>query len=353
MAKYTVSRDELIARLREQVKFLDLSSASYDGGFEGEAIRLATTIRVLVHDTAKSHSLLGQLGLKDFLRFWDSRRSEHPPGTIQITPNLGLIAVRVSSGPDGGSYIPCLDKFEGAGVRGYVPFADWWEPTVMVDSLGGEFSRKSYVLTVANKEGGAHVDSQLDQAYANLTRENSIGWESGPEGGPLRKFETNPAFASVRQITFELSRTLKEQIPELGGAPRQDEQVPELGGMLQERRRPDYVARERRLPDYLGQQIRLAELVYELNMNPLRDLIFSHCVLHGPAILAPTGCTFQPLDVDDYGHPEGLLWEVPSEWAVGVIAAEDCVFETCKFVGVGFTGPPHVLATLRESIPGT
>jgi hypothetical protein len=103
-------------------------------------------------------------------------------------------------------------------------------------------------------------------------------------------------------------------------------------------------------PTYFSQEIRLPDLVYELNANPLRDLTFRHCQLLGPAILAPTGCTFRPLSVDDYGHPEALFWEIPGESGIGPIAAENCVFEDSKFVGVGFTGPPHILETLRKAI---
>lgn len=39
---------------------------------DGEAQRLATCVRMLVHDTKKSTSLLGQLQTKDRL-YWDSR----------------------------------------------------------------------------------------------------------------------------------------------------------------------------------------------------------------------------------------------------------------------------------------
>jgi hypothetical protein len=49
--------DRLIGYLREQVEFLRASAASYDAGFEGEARRLALTVRVLVHDTRVHHTL--------------------------------------------------------------------------------------------------------------------------------------------------------------------------------------------------------------------------------------------------------------------------------------------------------
>jgi hypothetical protein len=45
-------------------------------------------LRVLLHDTSTSHSLLSQLGVKDTLRFVDTRREPlTPPGAIVLTAN--------------------------------------------------------------------------------------------------------------------------------------------------------------------------------------------------------------------------------------------------------------------------
>jgi hypothetical protein len=43
------------------------SGAAFDAGQTSEAKRLSTAIRILVHDTGVSKSLLGQLGVKDAL----------------------------------------------------------------------------------------------------------------------------------------------------------------------------------------------------------------------------------------------------------------------------------------------
>ncbi len=52
-----------MAQLEEQVAFLRHSAALFDAGADAEAKRIAVVIRVLVHDTPRSHSLLAQLGL--------------------------------------------------------------------------------------------------------------------------------------------------------------------------------------------------------------------------------------------------------------------------------------------------
>ncbi len=70
MAKYKQTDQDLRNHLCEQLRFLRASAASFDEGVEGEAKRLAATIRLLVHDAkkSKSKSLLHQLNLKHAIR---------------------------------------------------------------------------------------------------------------------------------------------------------------------------------------------------------------------------------------------------------------------------------------------
>ena len=66
MSDISQSQEALQDHLTEQIGFLLRSAESYDNGFTDEAKRLAVTIRVLVHDTGKSTSLLKQLKLTAF-----------------------------------------------------------------------------------------------------------------------------------------------------------------------------------------------------------------------------------------------------------------------------------------------
>jgi len=56
---------ELQEHLNEQLEFIERSAISFDNGFEGEIKRLAVSVRVLIHDTAKSTSLLTLIGQKN------------------------------------------------------------------------------------------------------------------------------------------------------------------------------------------------------------------------------------------------------------------------------------------------
>jgi hypothetical protein len=95
-------------------------------------------------------------------------------------------------------------------------FADWWSQSVVKDDRGEGFSRRKLVLALANKDGGVHVDPEVDRAYADLSRNNSLGWIIRADGveSPMR----SPVPASVRQIGFELEYSLATQLPTvLGG----------------------------------------------------------------------------------------------------------------------------------------
>jgi hypothetical protein len=48
-------------QLRGQLRFLELSSKAYDEGFSDEAIRIATSVRVLIHETKRQTPLIRHL----------------------------------------------------------------------------------------------------------------------------------------------------------------------------------------------------------------------------------------------------------------------------------------------------
>lgn len=101
-------------------------------------------------------------------------------------------------------------------------FVDWWGEPVLADREGHAFSRADFIDRVANQDGGAHIDVDLERTYEALTRGNSMQILSGkgmlgfnvgaslsaaPDGpGPP---ESSIALASVRQIAFEVLTSLE------------------------------------------------------------------------------------------------------------------------------------------------
>ena len=50
------------------------------------------------------------------------------------------------------------------------PFSRWWEATVLRDDRRRELSRKNLIFTMRHKEGGGHVDPDIDELFAELNR---------------------------------------------------------------------------------------------------------------------------------------------------------------------------------------
>lgn len=103
--KTSEERPVLVEKLKTQLRFLERSAESYDQGFEDEALRLATIVRVLVHDTDRSHSLLGQLEIKDKLK-WIDTAGPIEPGNLMA--DHGLVGISYNA-QGGWSYSAGLD----------------------------------------------------------------------------------------------------------------------------------------------------------------------------------------------------------------------------------------------------
>jgi hypothetical protein len=54
----TGATDRYVELLRRHLRFMQRSADAYDVGFHDDATRIAVSIRVLLHDTRKSTSLL-------------------------------------------------------------------------------------------------------------------------------------------------------------------------------------------------------------------------------------------------------------------------------------------------------
>lgn len=200
------SRAELLELLGENREFLERSARAFDEGYEAEAKRLAVVLRVLLHDTHQSHSLLRQLGVKDQLTFLDSAEPINPRNLV---PTPGLVLMRMTATVQGGKgdYVAPLGMDRHFGVR-HVHFAGWWNDPVM--KVDGTWSRKELVLALSNQEGGAHVDPSLNQRYDSLARHNGLGHRMGAPDS-TEPFVGNVVAIAVRQIAYETLDTLDRE----------------------------------------------------------------------------------------------------------------------------------------------
>lgn len=210
MGKIKKSSDDLVSDLREQVGFIEDSAYLLDSGKVSEAKRIALAIRVILHDTSNSKSLLGQLGRKD-MDFYDTSIGRYctdfPSSAELLIPARGV----------GGDWALKAPQDAVCQIRPHgriLPFEKWWNGLAIAVSPEESFSRKDIVLTVANKLGGAHVEPEIDEVYDKLMNRNSLGWFFLIDGSS--KAFGDPVPMTVRQIAYELLESMKDGLPDLG-----------------------------------------------------------------------------------------------------------------------------------------
>lgn len=194
MQKQPQTLEDLQGQLNDQIEFLKSSAESFDAGKIAEAKRMAVAIRVLVHDTGASKSLLGQLGRMTMKFFNSSLLLDEE----NLMPYSGLVLVQQDT-QGHGEYLAMLDDTPQVGK--WVDFGDWWNTPVFIDLNQSKLTRKDLVLTMANQDGGAHVDPAIEGRYADISRNSSMGHLS--QGNEEIKSLANPELVAVRQIAHE------------------------------------------------------------------------------------------------------------------------------------------------------
>lgn len=189
MSKYKLSNQELQEHWDNQIRFIQKSIKEFDNGDEKEAQRLATHLRILFHETSNSKSIFSQL--KPQITFYSSGDLYTPSNLLSSWTLLEMIIN--SNG------IKYAAKLNDSYRSFFLMFNDWWRE-IIFDDKKNKFTRKDIVTFVANQDGGAHVDSELDGIYAALTKMNSLGWVDHNGKVPLN----NPAYQAIRVIAHEV-----------------------------------------------------------------------------------------------------------------------------------------------------
>jgi hypothetical protein len=235
MSKHNLTRDELLHSLREQLYFLDLSLSSFSKfenieGFENkvigrpfkikvntetEAKRLAAMIRILLHDTTQSISLLTSLSIKTHVRYIDTSSPNDGKlhsmsgmrGVQSSNPNqyFGLVA-KVNTG-NSLAAVPLFKQHLPEWYQHYVnkDFDQWWNSEI-IDVNGFKQTRGSLILNIANKDGGAHIDNFFPEEY-HIIKNSDLSLNIQ---GVQTSFERSVVYASVAQIAWELLNSIDE-----------------------------------------------------------------------------------------------------------------------------------------------
>lgn len=202
-----ITQEELAKHLTEQIGFLQLSAKAYDLGNEAEAKRMAVTLRVLLHDTKVSSSLLGQMHLKKRMQFVSTAQKYDPTNLLSQQCLLMLSFVG-----DTARYVPL---FEIEDRYRLLSFPDWSGEIVLSDQHKRLFRRKHVLKLLANQDGGAHVDPELDDTFAVMKTNDLTGWVVAKADGTTTPFGNDAVYATMRQMTFEVLQSLYRAKPKL------------------------------------------------------------------------------------------------------------------------------------------
>jgi hypothetical protein len=166
-------KEQLLLKLREQMELLHTSVIAFYNGRFAEALRIATSIRVLVHESGSSKPLL-KLIRPDGLTLQIPAYTE---GARLGEDQVILFAVGIRLGP-GTTVAPAVDVHSSH--YSLTTVGPWWErPVFRFQSKVGTqltYSRKRVVLILANREGGAHIDPNEDPDYVRLLTDEPLSF---------------------------------------------------------------------------------------------------------------------------------------------------------------------------------
>jgi hypothetical protein len=147
-----------LSRLEDQRHLLRAAITGIRAGDLRQALTIATSIRVLVHETRSSTPLL-KLLRSDYLSLPIREWINNPRNCKANLP----LCVRISTeGPP----IALTSTLPEGSLRTGV-LSSWWNDSFISVPGVGDMSRRELILGLANKEG-AHVDADLPEKYSLL-----------------------------------------------------------------------------------------------------------------------------------------------------------------------------------------
>lgn len=186
------TNEEMLIQLKNCLQDLSLDALAYDNG-KFQAIRRASaSLRILFYDSGNSHSILNQIYDKN--KFHLLNDFVIPPKWHTYFGDVLFVELPGTILNPGDIYTTFLPSYDIATKKvPLISFEDWWNGTIFTTNTqknsGTSLTRRELILTMANQDGGAHVDPRVEENYMYLAR-GDTGW-----GVDLSKFH-NPEFYS-------------------------------------------------------------------------------------------------------------------------------------------------------------
>ena len=185
--------------LEEQIAFLQNSAIQFDEGNHFEAKRMAVTIRVLIYDGGKGTSLLGQMRLSKKMRFLSTAIRFDEKNLLTQQCLLQMVVDDKSA-----RFEPVLKD----GVGRLLKLNEWKNEIVICDLNRRTYTRWDLINLLANKDGGAHVDKNIDDKLLPLKDPTISGWYIRDDAGKEIPVKNDIVYCSMRQMTFEMLKSL-------------------------------------------------------------------------------------------------------------------------------------------------
>jgi len=181
-------------QLKSQLNFIKNSCEAFDRGELEEAVRLSVCFRVLFHDKGRSTSLIKHLDKQNIKLLNSSCNKDTGEYKVAMLESLVLLSANGMEPKLGNGD---LSKYT------QMVFEDWWNEVILISHGKYEFSRKSLILHVAEKDGGAHVDSELPIHYETLKEGEWFYVKGGSDYSPTIKYSAK-YLMYLRQIGWEV-----------------------------------------------------------------------------------------------------------------------------------------------------
>lgn len=215
------SKQELESLYVDAARRLVNAGVLYDLGHFGEAPDIAKEVANFVYDHGATRGLLSSMGLKETMKFTCSAIAPYVPDKGYLVSNEYYL-ITAPIGFFGMDYV----ANKGRNCVKSLSFTDWWQGNVLSRWDGGAMAREyitrsELVLHVRNKEGGGHVASghhlvgAADKMVRLMSGEYVDGHVQIGDAEPATAEDNAPAYATLRQIGWELEETLAALRPDL------------------------------------------------------------------------------------------------------------------------------------------
>lgn len=200
---------EIRVALAEQLRLLKKRCREFDSGDWGEAVDIATRLRVIFHTGKKSSSpsILQSLEAEKVLMLSTIEHRENADNLIALDGGL----YRQTFGKDeNGPYYELRTILGDSFFKSEVPADRWWKGVVQVkgDEVGNPgrhvYRRVDVVKGIAEHDGGAHLASRIPESHDVLTRPGGlVRLTIGEEGNTQEVPIVGVHLAMLRQIAYE------------------------------------------------------------------------------------------------------------------------------------------------------